>query len=198
MTATVVYPRGFIGFDIGLPADNRSMDLTKLLQAVRHNQTIVRPSKPVISNGEIENLWKQYKTGDRFIKSFAFREKILIAAMQAMGTKSFLEWCLLQNSNPYFTEMHKRFMNDTFNFIETGKRSVNVLSWMNLVVAKQANSKDQEMVFQYPKFFGLQQPIQYRNDQKFISTLAKWTSQPNGFDDLVGTMHIFFGDKELC
>ena len=40
MKSPVVYPRGFLGFDIGLPVENRSTNLSKLLEAVRLNKTL--------------------------------------------------------------------------------------------------------------------------------------------------------------
>lgn len=198
MVAPVVYPRGFLGFDIGLPAENRSSSLAKLMEAVKINRSVSNSNRIVISNHSIENAWLQFKTGDRFIQSFAFREQILRIALQAFGTKSFLDWCRLQNQNPYLTEMHKRFLNDTFNFIDTGKRSINLLSWMNLISARELKAQDEFPVYQYEKFFSMSEPLHFRRSTDLASTLQEWTSRPNGYEDLIGTLHIFFGDKDIA
>lgn len=195
--SSVVYPRGFLGFDIGLPAEDKSTNMAQLLQAVRLNKTISPRNRIVISNHQVENVWKQFKTGDRFIASLGFREQILKIALEAFGTRSFLDWCILQEGNPYMTEMHKRFMNDTFNFIRTGRRSVNILSWMNLISVRELNSHDEDPSYNYQEYFGLSLPIQFRRETDLSSTIASWVSHPGGFDDLVGTLHIFFGDKEI-
>jgi hypothetical protein len=198
MVAPVVYPRGFLGFDIGLPAENRSTSLSKLIEAVRSNRSVIKQNSVVISNHMVENAWLQYKTGDRFIQSFAFREQILKIAMQAFGTKSFLDWCILQTENPYMTEMHKRFLNDTFNFIDTGKRSVNLLSWMNLISVRELKAHDETPEYQYIKYFGMSEPLHFRRNTDLISNIITWVSRPGGYEDLVGTLHIFFGDKEIA
>lgn len=197
MSSVVVYPRGFLGFDIGLPAENRGSNISKILEAVSLNKTVAR-SKVVISNHQVENQWKQYKSGDRFVHSFAFREQILKVALEAFGTKSFYDWCVLQSESPYLTEMHKRFLNDTFNFIQVGKRSVNIMSWMKLVTVKELSANDEVPVYQYQKFFGMTSPIHFRREQDLASAITAWVSQPGGFDDLVGTLHIFFGDTEIA
>lgn len=198
MALSVVYPRGFLGFDIGLPHDNTGNSISKLLEAVRLNKTISDNSKVVVSNHKVENVWKQYKNGDRFINSFAFREQILKLALEAFGTKSFYDWCVLQSDSPYMSEMHKRFLNDTFNFIETGKRSVNILSWMKLITVKELSKNDEVPVYQYQKFFGMTSPIQFRREHNLSTILTLWVSQPGGFDDLVGSLHIFFGDANIA
>ena len=51
----VVYPRGFLGFNIGLPVEKRGANTAKLLESVRFNKEIDE-TRLVISNKKIEEL----------------------------------------------------------------------------------------------------------------------------------------------
>lgn len=196
MGQAVIYPRGFLGFDIGLPIQDKSKDLNNILDSVKLNKQISTKSDLVISNVELENLWNQYKTGDRFIASFAFREQILKTSLESFGTDSFYEFCKIQTQSPYFTEMHRRFMNDTFNFITTGKRTLNIFSWMKLIECKEPKTNDDQIAYTYDQFFGTNKPLNFRRDVSVVNAVQSWVSNVNGFDDMLGTLHIFFGDQE--
>lgn len=193
MTKVVAYPRGFLGFDIGLPIETRGGGLDSLLSSIKFNK-VYDESRRVISNDKVEAMWLQVVNGERFTDSFDFREKILLLALHAFGTTNFLQWCRLQESSPYLTDMHKRFINDTLAFIENGKRSVNVISWQHLITPRKLTNADESPQIRYD-FFGNggYNGKNLRNiDLKDV--LVKWVSQDNGFYDLLGTLHVFFGD----
>lgn len=191
----IVYPRGFLGYDIGLPVINENNDITKLIAAIRQNKPLAKGSNNLVVNNVIDNLWRQFNQGNRFIKSFAFRQQILEAALTAFGTTSFLEWCELQNDSPYLTEMHKRFLNDTFNFISTGERSINLLNWMSLIKLRELSSSDDSPEYRYADFFDLNQPIHFRREITVKSNIQTWVARRNGFVDLLQTLHILFGNQ---
>ena len=73
-----------------------------------------------------------------------------------------------------------------------------LLSWMKLITVRELSTNDETPTYQYQKFFGLTQPIHFRREQDVSSIVTKWVSHPGGFDDLVGTLHIFFGDNEIA
>lgn len=193
----VVYPRGFMGFNIGLPTQNKSVDLSKIMDSIRLNIPVGNVGKPSISNTQVEANWRAILTGDRYIRSFSFQEQIMISALQAFGTDSFLNWCTLQATNPYFTDMHKRFMNDTFNFIKRGQRAVNIQQWMSIISVRQPNKSDASTPYNYADFFGLSERLEWRRSEKLLNALQDWVSRPNGHADLAGTLHILFGENTL-
>lgn len=190
---TVIYPRGFLGFDIGLPVERQRTDINKLMDSLRLSRNIVQPNPAVISNTEIEKLFSQYKSGERYVSSFGFREKIIAAALTAFGTSNFYEWCALQIDGPYFTDMHKRFLNDTFNFIRDGRRSTSAHTWLALVNVRELTPQDVAPEFQYVDFFSLNSPLEFRRSQTITDTICAWTAHPGGFEDLVMALHMFFG-----
>ena len=71
MTKIVVYPRGFMGFDIGLPVQTKGGGLENLISSVRLNKEI-EEGRRVISNNKVETMWRQVIDGERFIDSFEF------------------------------------------------------------------------------------------------------------------------------
>ena len=191
----VTYPRGFQGFDIGIPIVTKGDSVKQTIKNVSYNRT-GQDLRFVISNKNIETLWSQLTGGSISIQNFDVREKILNNALSAFGTESFLEWILLQESNPNLTDMHRRFINDTLNFITTGKRAMNVQTWGNLIRVRDVTSRDSTPEIVKDKFFNLSQPIQFRNKGTFVEVLPRWVVREGGFADLACTLHVFFGDYE--
>lgn len=192
----VVYPRGFAGFDIGLPIRIIKPSNAQIFKSIVHNNNFARENKVVISNTDVESLWNQLTNGDRFVSNASFREAILKAALIAFGTKDFREWVALQESNTYLTTTHNRFINDTFNFIKEGTRGLNIQMWMQLLAAEKTGDMA-SIKINTEKYFNTKSPIHMRESVSLKETIIKWVSMPNGFEDLLGTLHVLFGDSEI-
>ena len=190
----VLYPRGFIGYDTGLIVDQSTgIDMDDWVKSIKLNKPIMKEVSPYKGIPEVDSLWNESQSGLSFITSFDFREKILKAALSAFGTLSFYDWCNLQNKNIYLTAMHKRFLNDTFSFIEEGKRAMPVSTWGSLLSIKAASSQDREELFLMNEFFRMNQPEFGRKSFRLSDTLVDWCRQENGFEDLLMTTHLIFG-----
>lgn len=221
MSDTVVlYPRGFLGFDIGLAARDPNTNLDQILAAIRFNRPV--PKQAVIaSNHDVDELWREFTTARKYVTQANFREKILLAGLRAFGTDNFEEWCAIQERSPFFTDMHRRFLNDTFNFILTGNRSMNVMSWQTLLEYEEATHKDREIRLDYKTLFGANlggympttpfidivtgpawprpgangyNPIHPRTE--LSSVLHFWVAKDNGFEDLIASLFILFGSAQ--
>lgn len=196
MTKIVVYPRGFMGFDIGLPVQTKGGGLENLISSVRLNKEI-EEGRRVISNNKVETMWRQVIDGERFIDSFEFRESILLVALHAFGTPNFLMWCRMQDSSPYLTDMHKRFLNDTFRFIETGTRSISLFGWNHLIEPRALTHADANPPIEIDKYFNIvNDRVVSPLSTEISSTIIKWVAQPDGYHDLLGSLHILFGDTD--
>lgn len=193
MKQVVVYPRGFLGYDIGLPVQKQSTDITRVMADIRYNKVNVSRDRAVISNEEIEKLFKQHRLGDRSMASMAFREKILLAAGTAFGTTSFFDWCKLQQDSPYFTDMHRRFLNDTFKFIATGERSMNTSTWNQIIAVRPETPEDRKTTYLYQDFFKIHLGALMARPAFINQTVVSWVSQPGGFEDMLATLNILFG-----
>lgn len=192
----VTYPRGFQGFDIGIPVQTKGDSIKDAVRNASYNKE-PQELRFVISNQNVENIWKQLVGGIITTTSFEVREKIVCNALFAFGTDNFLEWIRLQENNPNITDLHRRFINDTFNFIETGKRAMSLHSWGAIIRVREVTAKDAIPEVNSSKFFNLNEPLQYRKNTTFESVISKWVSHENGFDDIAGTLHVLFGDVEF-
>ena len=192
-TQVVIYPRGFLGYNIGLPIQREETDLTKLMNNIRYNRPSLDRGKTVIANTDIESLAELYRGGDRSIRSMEFREKVLVAAMQCFGTQSFYDWCKLQQESPYFTDLHKRFLNDTLGFIASGERRMDTRAWKNIITVRVPNPNDDRVVYEMDDYFKMKLPAAVRRPFDVARTIADWTSQPGGFEDMIATLRIIFG-----
>jgi hypothetical protein len=193
--SVVIYPRGFAGFDIGLPIRVIKPTQQQILNSVLHHRNLNRANKAVISNTDVESLWKQLTSGDRFVNSFAFRESILIAGLKSFGTLDFLKWVQLQEENPYLGPNHIRFINDTLGYINGSPRSLNIQNWLILLAGEKPTTDSVKINVE--EFFRTNKPIHMRQNPSLKEHLINWTRRPGGFEDLLGTMHILFGDSEI-
>lgn len=192
----VVYPRGFLGFNIGLPVEKRGANTAKLLESVRFNKD-VDETRLVISNKKVEELYLAVQTAQCTTKSFDFRERILLVALHAFGTTSFLDWLILQEKSPYLTDIHQRFINDTLNFIQTGRRGMSIVTWKSFIRVREVNAGDTTPALNTRSYFNINGPVDTRA-QKFslVENINAWVRQEGGFEDLLFTLHILFGDSE--
>lgn len=196
MKQVVIYPRGFAGFDIGLPIRITKPTTNALFKTILHNTSGIRENKNVVSNTDVEALWKGLRNGNKFMSNEKFREAILIAALNCFGTKDFYEWVSLQANNQYLGIEHIRFINDTFNFIRTGQRALNISFWLQLLAGPSDVGPQSDASINMD-YFGSNKPLHRRENSMVKDTIIKWVSQPDGFEDLLGTMHILFGDSEI-
>ena len=190
----VIYPRGFLGFDIGLPIQTQQTDLREIVSSIRYGRSIPQKTA-VISNDKIQLAYKQMMTLSA-TKSMEFREKCLLAALKCFGTSNFYEWCEIQESSPFFTDIHKRFLNDTFKFIQTGSRDISLNTWQAIVEVKKANVIDEHSSYEYRKFFGSGSASILRRGTGVVNVIQSWVSQPAGFEDMISSLRIIFCDKD--
>ena len=203
MTAAVIYPRGFLGFDIGLPVTKaKPVSVQTVVMAYRRNDSAsdVMPD-PYISNHIVDDLWNKYKQNTAESRSLAFEEKILKAALTAFSTKDFYSWCEIQFKSPYFDDMHRKFLNDTLTFVNTGQRKMNPQSWKSLLRPTRTplNTKT---VFDYKSYFDGTLGAELNESiciptRDLVSTITHWVSQPDGMSDLLCCLTILFGKLEI-
>lgn len=193
MKPIVIYPRGFLGYSIGLPIQEPEMSMSKLMAHIRNNNPNIGNTKPTISNTELEQLFHKSYYGFPLFSNIENREKVLKNVLEAFGTRSFYDWCQIQQESPYFTDLHKNFLNDTFRFIKTGERSMSVSSWYRIVVPRNANIADKKAEYKIRDFFDLDKGALMRRSHLVSDIVASWTSQYGGFEDMLTSATIFFG-----
>jgi hypothetical protein len=197
MSGIILYPRGFLGYDINLPQTsdetNNFFKYSTLPTPVSHRVT---GDDKFTFNENVAALYKDMITGVSKVSEFGFREKIIVATMSAFGTDSFKQWCYLQTQGTYFTQLHRNFIEDTLGYLNTGKRSVGLTSWLSILQAKPEfkNVGQSTKITDYFENNALYSVT--REKDSVADSILIWSYYEDGFSDLLSTLNILFGDNK--
>lgn len=197
--AVVIYPRGFLGYDIGLKVKDPGKNAVTILNKYRLNKPRIKANVDInrsyIANTDIELLYEAIYKNAPGIRTMEFREKVYRTALKAFGTNSFFNWCELQLQNNKLSDTHIRFLNDTLGFIKTGTRQVDVHTWDRLIGFFNSDTiciKPSQ--FEYRDYFGLGNAALLHRPFTVVNAIQSWVSQPGGVEDMVHTLKILFGN----
>lgn len=146
----------------------------------------------VVSQGDesIELLHKLLVDATTNSRSWPFYRSVLSNALRLFG--DFKEWTQEQLSNPNIVGYNRQFIVDTLNFIETGKRELSVQSWLDLVneggAGHHAHAIPQRLLDNKPLSNASETSLQLLQD---------WVAKPNGFEDMLITLHLLFGKARI-
>jgi len=186
-----MYPRGFLGDNGAQPQAARTPSAfqEELKQRIQYRVSDRTDAKhSIASNSHVEVLYAQYIKRSTNTGSFEFRRQVLSTALFAFGTFRFKSWYLSQHQSPPCGDLHNRFLTDTLKFISTGKREMSLETWAALLsMSDEGNSIGlpspySEEFFNYDHYINL------------VDVLQEWCCKPNGLEDLLGTLHILFGN----
>lgn len=193
-----IYPRGFLGKPLEAQLKMKAKPFESRLNALAVRVNIFTPQvNSVDANPVVETLYGQWINRSPETTSFEFRKKVLIAALDAFGTDNFYEWFAAQHASPAFGDLHKRFLEDTLFFLQNGKRQMDLMTWTSLVTINDAGERLFETTELAREFFGIADADhQWRrpDNRKITEVIQKWLTHARGFDDLVGSLHLLFGN----
>ena len=185
----VVYPSGFVGYDVGWPIVRTEEGFDAQVAFARFASSSTK-EKLVISNPVVEALFEQWRTRSRKTTQADFVGDVCAAVANAFGTMSFYEWCHMQLSNPYFTAYHRQYLNETLRFLMGEARSIGYPTWSTLLTPTRAVHEDTKERFIYRDVL-----LRIGMDNTSMhSIVQRWISQPKGVDDMLVTAHLLFGD----
>lgn len=195
-----MYPRGFLG---GFPPpqiEREHVDIAQPYLDHSYRVNIIRPADPsTYPNKEVELLYNSYigKTIESSTKEF--KKQVLIVALEAFGTQRFDLWYLAQLNSLAYDENHSLFLDDTLNFISGKRREMSPMVWAGLIqMGKNPPGQDSpsEVAKKYFDFDYLKRSgnlVTNQNQHTLVNTIQTWCSRPNGFDDMLTTLHVLFG-----
>lgn len=132
---------------------------------------------------EIIALYQIYLNRTVDTSGWSFRKRVLANALRLFG--EFKLWTETQSVNPVINGYNLEFLSDTLNFIQTGQRRMGIMQWFELLnEVSEISTVDQHTRLS---------PITIPALQSTERTLQKWCSHPNGFDDLMLSLNVFFG-----
>ena len=129
---------------------------------------------------ELNTLFNMYLTSTVNTDGWEYREKILQMAIRFFGDIN--RWFAMQANNACLYGNNYDFLTDLLNYVEGGERRLAVLSW-------------EALLYDFPA--ALPQGVVGRTFNVNYTTeefLSKWCSRSLGFEDMLCTMHVLFGD----
>jgi hypothetical protein len=185
-----MYPRGFLGLATAPQTDRTPSAIRDAIGFMHYRVNENQVKKVSIPpNANVEELYTQYIKRNPITNSLGFRNRVVMTALAAFGTRSFAGWYHSQHQSPACGDMHNRFLTDTLQFIREGRRNMTLETWTSLLVMTDEGdligepSDYSEEFFKYP-----------HNSELLIDVIQSWCSWPNGLEDLLGTLHILFGN----
>ena len=147
----------------------------------------------LISKGDatVETLYELLVNRDENVNvdSWNYRQQVLETALRLFG--DFRSWLADQRSNPGIVGYNDAFLDDTLQFIQTGRRDLCVQNWYELVAEGSDVSSAPE-----PSTTARSAGLQERRPT--IEVIQDWCSQPRGIEDLVLSLQLLFGQSRLA
>jgi len=150
---------------------------------------------------DVTKLYKDFCANKKLLNDFDFRENILILAnklfrgsLTGLGSGTFSKWLNAQNSSPFLSELHIKFLEETSDYVWTlgnTDRSVHISQWSRLLNC-QNTAKNTEI--NVKKFLDRSSLTRTSNDN-ITNLIINWTSIPLGFEDLLISLYVIFGSR---
>ncbi len=144
---------------------------------------------------QLDSLYTEYKKDQRLSLDFDFREKVIMAVMDAIHTPTLAQWVDMQNSNPRLSSLHSAFVDDMLKFITGKQRSVQPESWELLIDKNNTYDKKTYKKTDIRNYFTVNYQVD-RVPMNLSGTLSNWLSRPMGFSDMIVTMGIIFSEQK--
>lgn len=163
-----VFPRGYSGGQADSQPDHKTRD----------------------GDPEITRLWSQYTSPNNQSTAWSFRRQVIESAIRLLNFRP--NWFVMQDTNPNISDYNYRFILDTLRFIATGRRHISIHSWPDLLSNKP--SQPQEVSRRH----GIEDTFEYHQlSRNACDIVQQWCSHPHGFDDMVWTLNLLFGDLSV-
>ena len=192
-----IYPRGFLGGNLK-PRIVQEPD--SFLETVKNRYSVKTHDDndgSIVSNPAVDYLYADYIKNNINTSTGTFRHQILKTALSAFGTGNFLVWFLAQQKSPAYGDLHHRFLVDTMQFINTGRRELSLESWDTLLNIKAEQVSATNKRDKINEFFGAHGnddlTLSSKKNIYIVDVIQNWCIQPGGLEDLLSTLHILFG-----
>lgn len=132
----------------------------------------------------ITDYYVRFHNEEEKREGWAFKREGIALAKEFISARVY-DWLKAQELSPYCYGRNRDFLVDTINFINTGKRKMSVQSWRGLLVDGQKEC---------PSCVKKEKPLPRLNARTHSELIAKWCSFPKGFEDMICTLNLLFGE----
>lgn len=194
-----IYPSGFLGSANVIQTEPIDMivNVKNLL-----NRTRVNKSTPYTANQEVVLMWEDALMNSKEFKSFEYKEKILVLAMKAFGTRLIKHWIDAQVDNVMCGDTHYRWIDETLMYVMVGShRSFQYNTWLTVLSTARPDTEAKGYSKVMYNFFGngkpsvLVDPANNPRNMTVVDFLRRWVSQENGIEDLAASLNVLFGKR---
>lgn len=141
----------------------------------------------------ITELFHQWRSNPSLIREMDFREQVLIQAFKLFKTDKLTTWIRAQNEKPSLSNIHNVFLLETIKFASgIEKRSLENVQWISLI---DYSDRAQAVRVDMDDYFR-EDSNQLYVPMKMDRFIQSWVSQINGFEDLLISLYVIFGDRE--
>lgn len=192
---TITYDSGFVGYITPQTViEKKELNINQVISNVKLNKKTSPIQKSSVYNPEVMNIVKRYETNTKQSGDIHFVCDLVECALRAIDSKLINSWLALQVKNPDMSDMHVRFIEDTFQFINTGTRSINIMSWSRMLDGTHNETSVTTKKLDLVKLLGGSSFNQITpGSVKTVDILFQWLSNPNGVEDLVYALPVLFG-----
>lgn len=143
---------------------------------------------------EVERLFQLWRQNDANMRSFQFREAVILTAYRCFRDKTLVPWLRLQFGHASLTYMHRKFLVETFGsiFRNVPRTLDNKQYYMLLEPSPDAPPQtmdDRQITENLLKIFD------YGQNNLVSNVIRSWTEDLDGFCDLLSTLHVLFGKR---
>ena len=138
-------------------------------------------------DAQIVNLYKQFKSGQRSLLSFEYRDEVISCVRRLFGY--FPEWLDAQDRNTRISEQSYELLRDTIEYLNTGVRPVALFSRLG-IMGTEISMNSYQNASAAGRTTRLLDELKV-NPNEFIH---RWvTVDSDGFYDMLCTAYILFG-----
>lgn len=145
---------------------------------------------------EVSEIYKQYQADNSLMKDIKFRERVLKLAAMLFGKHGLSTWLDIQNKYAKVSYSHLSFIIDLLRFLATGEREMSPAMWENLIMKTSTGANMEldksEEARNYIK------ELKPAVDGYIGNILNIWVSHKGGYQDLLFTMWVIFGNKSYA
>lgn len=137
-------------------------------------------------------LYREYANPGFETQTWQFKRRVIDLALRVFDRKegfSFID----QDANTHLSGFNYKFLLDTLKYIATGRRSMDVQMWGDLM--EQSSTVPTHVVEGRSAIY--KRIAEYKLDLTPSSLIQKWLSHKDGLEDLIVTMHLMFGDRVI-
>lgn len=189
-----LYPRGFLGASSINAEEFKSTPINTTRQGHYFTLSFFEEKKDKLKGNPVVNdSYRSLIAGDRRVRGFQFSEKLYKTAFALFSCKNFIDWILLQEKSPLFSHIQRDFIIDTVNFINNGKRSISIMTWLSII---NHATYQETSGYRFNKE-DLREIDNIRGGNSMSDVISLWLSHSDGLVDFITTLYILFGDTNV-